>query len=298
MQKRPAKYFTKIANPTNAKRPFYPAKTARAPKPFVKVAFNQNAYLSPKAIPQDRAKPADGAASEAAAKPEWPMRINKYLALKGLATRRSADDLIRKKSITVNGRIAIIGERVKQDDIVEVRGGAKPANYVYYSFNKPAGMPVSADKKSSNDIIQSIPLKGVFPVGSLDKSAAGLIILTNDRRIIDRLENPKYAHPKKYVITTKQPLRPNFKEKMEAGITIAGGPTIFPRVEIVDPVTFNVSMSGTAYTFGAILALFQNEIATITRSEILNIRIGKLAPKSTKPISGEELAIFLKTLGL
>ncbi|MCX6715477.1 MAG: pseudouridine synthase [Candidatus Taylorbacteria bacterium] len=237
-------------------------------------------------------------ADSTADKPEYPMRINKYLALKGLATRRSADDLIRKKAVTVNGHIAVLGEKIKAEDAVEVRGGAKPANYVYYSFNKPAGMPVSADKKSGKDIIQSIPLKGVFHVGTLEKSAAGLVILTNDRRIIDRLENPKYAHPKKYLVTTRQPLRANFKEKMDAGITIAGGPTVFPRVEIVDPVTFTVSLAGNAYSLGNILALFQNEIATVLRTDVLNIRLGKLAPNSHKPISGEELAIFLKSLGL
>lgn len=226
------------------------------------------------------------------------MRINKYLALKGMATRRTADDLIRKKAVTVNGHIAVLGERVNATDAIEVRGGAKPANYVYYAFNKPAGMPVSADKKSGKDILQSIPLKGVFPVGSLDKSAAGLVILTNDRRIIDRLENPKYAHPKKYLVTTHENLRTNFKEKMDAGISIAGGPTVFPRVEIIDPATFTMSLAGSAYSIGNMLALFQNQIATMTRTEILNIRLGKLAPNSHKPISGEELAIFLKTLGL
>ncbi len=230
--------------------------------------------------------------------PMYSMRINKYLALKGLATRRSADDLIRKKAVTVNGRIAVLGERVNATDVVEVRGGDKPANFVYYAFNKPAGMPVAADKKSGKDIVQSISLKGVFPVGMLEKSASGLVILTNDRRIIDRLENPKYAHPKKYLVTARQPLRANFKDKMEAGITIAGGSTVFPRVEIIDPVTFTVSMAGNAYSIGQIMALFQNEVASVLRTEILNLRLGKLAPNSHKPISGEELAISLKTLGL
>ena len=218
------------------------------------------------------------------------MRINKYLALKGLATRRTADDLIRKKAVTVNGRVAVLGERVNETDAVEVRGGGagKPANYVYYSYNKPAKLPIA----------QSLPLKGVFPVGSLDKNASGLVILTNDRRIVDRLENPKYAHPKKYLVITRAPLRQNFKDKMEAGITISGGPTVTPRVEILGPDSFTASYPGNAYSIGQMLGLFQNETTSVTRTEILNIRLGKLAPRSTKPISGEELAIFLKTLGL
>ncbi len=226
------------------------------------------------------------------------MRINKYLALKGMATRRTADDLIRKKAVTVNGRIAVLGERVNADDAVEVRGGAKPANYVYYSYHKPAGMPVSADKKSGKDIVQSISLKGVFPVGTLEKTASGLVILTNDRRIIDRLENPKYKHPKKYLVTTKQPLRPNFQEKMAAGITIKGGPTVYPRVEILEPTIFTISLAENTYSIGAMMSLFQTDIESIARTGILNLNLGKLAPNSHKPISGEELNIFLKTLGL
>jgi len=226
------------------------------------------------------------------------MRINKYLALKGLATRRSADDLIRKKAVTVNGRVAVLGEKVNADDAVEVRGGAKPANYVYYAYHKPAGMPVSADKKNAKDILQSVQLKGVFPVGALDRDASGLIILTNDRRIIDRLENPKYAHPKRYVITTREPLRANFKDKMEAGISIGGRPTVTPIVKILDPDRFAISIAGNAYSLGSMLALFQNEVKDMVRTGILNIELNKLAPNSHRPISGEELSVFLKSLGL
>jgi len=231
-------------------------------------------------------------------KPEYPMRINRYLALKGYATRRSADDLIRKKIVTVNGHIAVLGEKINAEDIVEVRANKKVENYVYYAFNKPVGMPVSADKKSNKDIIHSIPLKGIFPVGTLEKSASGLVILTNDRRIIDRLENPKYEHPKKYLVTTRAPLRANFKEKMETGITIAGDPTVYPRVEIIDPNSCVISITKNNYSIGAMLALFQNAAETITRTDVLNVRLGKLAPNGYKPISGEELSIFLKSLGL
>ena len=227
----------------------------------------------------------------------FPMRINKYLALKGYATRRGADDLIAKKAVTLNGRFAVVGDKVNETDVVDVRKGKQPENYVYYACNKPAGMTVLDTRKGQKGFINSLPA-GVFPVGSLDKEASGLVIFTNDRRIIDRLENPNHAHPKEYMVESRVPFRANFKEKLEAGVTLEGGPAISCHVSLKAPNLAIVSIIDHKKRIRQIVSLFGAETTNLERTGILNVKLGKVSPNGYRKIEGEELAIFLKALGL
>src|SRR3990167_2146887 len=137
----------------------------------------------------------------------YPMRINKYLALKKISTRRGADELVKEKKVSINGKLAILGSQVNEKDVVEVKG-AKQKKYLYFAYNKPIGIETTS------------PREGLFPLGRLDKNSHGLLILTNDGRITDQLLNPKYFHEKEYVVKTSNKLRSNFKQKMEAGVNI------------------------------------------------------------------------------
>ncbi|MEI6397025.1 MAG: pseudouridine synthase [Candidatus Taylorbacteria bacterium] len=262
--------------------------------------------------PTNQAKSLDDSA------PLFPMRINKYLALKGYATRRGADELIARKIVTINGRLAVLGDKVSETDNVEVRknkgvagagahGGLYAPEYVYYACNKPRGVPVLDTRKGTkgfiNALLQTMPptKRGetpLFPVGSLDPEAEGLIIFTNDRRIIDRLENPKHAHVKQYHVETLQPLRANFKEKLEAGVSIDGSELISCRVMIQSPTSCYISIADPKNRIRQICALFGAEIANLKRTAILNIQLGKTESGSFRKIEGDELALFLKNLGL
>ncbi|HEY0979504.1 MAG TPA: S4 domain-containing protein, partial [Candidatus Paceibacterota bacterium] len=117
----------------------------------------------------------------------FPMRLNKYLAHKGLATRREADLLIEKRKVYVNGTLAQLGDKVQETDTVEVRGSARPKTYAYLAFNKPRGMDTHREATGAPNVLDALPadLKrlSLFPVGRLDKESRGLIILTNDGRI-------------------------------------------------------------------------------------------------------------------
>ncbi|MEI8249499.1 MAG: pseudouridine synthase, partial [Candidatus Taylorbacteria bacterium] len=148
----------------------------------------------------------------------FPMRINKYLAFKGYTTRRGADDMIAKRRLTINGRFAQLGDKVEETDAVEVKHHKKPEEYVYYAYNKPRGVSTDETRKGTKSIAQSISLRGVFAVGNLDTNADGLVILTNDKRIIDRLLGPHRQHDKEYIIRTITPLRSTFKERVEQGV--------------------------------------------------------------------------------
>ena len=228
---------------------------------------------------------------------EYPMRINKYLAWKGYSTRRDADKMIEKKQVTVNGRFAVLGDKVNETDAVEVRTSKKPQEFVYYAYHKPRGLTTEPNRKGSPSVTASIPLKGVFPVGGLDARAEGLIILTNDRRIIDRLLNPGHAHLKEYVIRTIGPLRANFKEKIEAGVTIRGE-TVHGSVKLLGDNLFILGITDSGKHIREMCSMFGAEVRSLSRTRIMDIELGKLPPGGYRAIEGAELEDFLHGLGL
>jgi len=214
-------------------------------------------------------------------KSTYPMRINKYLALKKISTRRGADELVKEKKVFINGKLAVLGSKVTEKDKVEVRG-AEEKKYVYYAYNKPIGIETSS------------PKEGLFPLGRLDKASHGLMILTNDGRITDQLLNPKYFHEKEYVVKTLNKLRSNFKQKMEAGVNIEGYITKPCKVQILNDFAFRVTLTeGKKHQIRRMCSNLFQEVADLKREIIMNIKLGKLGSNSLREIKGEELAIFL-----
>ena len=209
------------------------------------------------------------------------MRINKYLALKKISTRRGADLLIQDKKVFINKKLAVLGSQVNETDVVEVKD-AKPTAYKYFTYNKPIGIETNS------------PQECLFPLGRLDKASHGLMILTNDGRITDQLLNPKYSHEKEYVVRTKEKLRSNFKQKMEAGVNIEGYVTKPCKIKILSENTFKVIITeGKKHQIRRMCANLFQEVADLKRERIMNIKLGNLKPNTLKEIKSEELAIFL-----
>jgi 23S rRNA pseudouridine2604 synthase len=209
------------------------------------------------------------------------MRINKYLADKKISTRRGADELVIDKKVFINGKLAILGSKVSESDLVEVRG-AKPREYKYFAYNKPIGIETAS------------PQKGLFPLGRLDKNSHGLIILTNDGRITDNLLNPKYFHEKEYIVKTSNKLRSSFKQKMEAGVNIEGYVTKKCKVQIVNDFTFRITLTeGKKHQIRRMCANLFQEVADLKRERIMNIKLGNLKPNALREIKGAELSTFL-----
>lgn len=225
------------------------------------------------------------------------MRINKYLSWKGYCTRSGADDLIKKHAVTLNGRLAVLGDQVQSTDVVELRANRPQEAYVYYAYNKARGISTEPTTKGTS-ISQKIHLTNVFPVGGLDTNSEGLVILTNDRRIVNRLLNPAHSHMKEYVVRTVNPLKPNFKEKMEAGVTLGATAPIQCKINLMRENQFAIRVAETDTRVRQMTSLFFAEVESIVRTEILNIRLEKLPPNSYRKIEGDELKTFLKGLGL
>ena len=213
----------------------------------------------------------------------YPMRINKYLAWKKISTRRGADDLVEKKKVFINGKLAVLGSKVNEKDLVEVKG-AKQKEYLYFAYNKPIGVETSS------------PRKDLFPLGRLDKNSHGLLILTNDGRITDQLLNPKYFHEKEYIVKTSNKLRSSFKQKIEFGVNIEGYITKKCKVAIVNNFTFRIILTeGKKHQIRRMCSALFQEVSDLKRERIMNIKLGNLKPNAFREIKGEELVVFLNS---
>jgi 23S rRNA pseudouridine2604 synthase len=229
---------------------------------------------------------------------EYPMRINKYLAHKGIATRRAADELIARKKVLINGRTAVLGDKVAETDQVELAGSLPTSRNLYYAYHKPVGVITHSPQLGEKDIKGSVPLD-VFPIGRLDKDSSGLIILTNDGRVTDRLLHPKYDHDKEYRVHTRDNLREGFKKAMEGGVDIEGYMTEPCTVRKTGPKSFNITLTeGKKHQIRRMVVALHNQVESLERVRVLNIRLDDLKPGAWRPIQGEELALFLKQLGL
>ena len=160
-------------------------------------------------------------------------RINKYLSEVGFCSRRVADRLIEEGKVSINGEITEIGSKVKEGDQVEVEGQkiinpTKQKN-IYLAFNKPTGIVCTTDRRvEPNNIIDFIKYpKRIFPIGRLDKPSEGLIFLTNDGDIVNKILRSKNNHEKEYIVSVNRPINKDFIQSMSNG------------VEILDTITKN-----------------------------------------------------------
>lgn len=233
------------------------------------------------------------------------VRLNKRLAEEGVATRRNADELIARGIVYVNGEKAVIGMKVVPSDVVEVRPGKRQIakERLYVAYNKPRGVITHSPQQGEEEIVTSLPPefrgKDLFPVGRLDKDSYGLIILTNDGRVTDRLLNPSAAHEKEYTVRVKLPLRKNFKERMEAGVDIEGYMTKPAKVRVTGEHSFAITLTeGKKHQIRRMVVAMYNEVTDLQRTRVMNIRLGSLKPGQARAIEGEELETFLKSLSL
>lgn len=234
-------------------------------------------------------------------KKEFPMRINRYLALENICSRREADVLIEQKKVTINGRVAVLGDKVLENDNVEVFLDGAEKELVYLAYNKPRGIithsPQYGEKSIEN--ITRFPQK-VYPVGRLDKDSHGLIILTNDGRVTGKLLEPVNFHEKEYVVKVDRDMTPSFLKHMAEGVELDDGYQTRPAiVEKIDEKTFSIILTeGKKRQIRRMCESLGRNVTDLKRIRILNIQLDDIKPGKHREITGEELKEFLKTIGL
>ena len=175
-------------------------------------------------------------------------RINKYLSEVGFCSRRAADKLIEEGKVTINGKVPEMGTKIHEGDEVRVDGkliSPPKEEFIYIAFNKPVGIVCTTDDRfEKNNIIDYINHpKRIFPIGRLDKPSEGLIFLTNDGDIVNKILRARNNHEKEYIVTVNKPINKEFVQRMSNGIPILETVTRKCKVRQTGPSTFSIILT-------------------------------------------------------
>lgn len=206
-------------------------------------------------------------------------RINKYLSEVGYCSRRAADKLLEEGRITINGKIPELGTKVSDEDEIFVDGKSirkTEEEFVYIAFNKPVGIVCTTDvKREKNNIIDYISHpKRIFPVGRLDKPSEGLILLTSDGDIVNKILRAKNNHEKEYLVRVDKPITEKFLEKMRNGVPILDTVTRKCEVEKIDTMNFRIVLTqGLNRQIRRMCEYLGYEVKKLRRIRIMNIKL-------------------------
>lgn len=223
------------------------------------------------------------------------VRLNKYLSESGICSRREADRLIEAGRVRVDGQAAQMGMKVipaKQ----EIRVGKKLINrkdpMVLLAFYKPVGIECTADKRTKNNIVDYInyPVR-IYPVGRLDKDSEGLILMTNNGDIVNKIMRAGNFHEKEYIVKVDRPVTEEFVKKMSDGVPILDTVTRKCKVRQIGKYTFRIVLTqGLNRQIRRMCETLGYHVVKLKRERIMNIELGDLKSGKWRPVTDEELA--------
>lgn len=222
-------------------------------------------------------------------------RINKYLSEIGFCSRREADKMLEHGRITVNGKIPELGTKVSDADEILVDGVSVrkvEEEHVYIALNKPVGIVCTTDTKRERDnIVEFVNHpKRIFPIGRLDKPSEGLILLTSDGDIVNKILRARNNHGKEYIVRVDKPITPQFLHKMRNGIPILGTVTNKCEVEQIDTLSFRIILTqGLNRQIRRMCEYLGYEVKKLKRIRIMNIKLD-LPIGKWRDLTAQELA--------
>ena len=227
--------------------------------------------------------------------------INKYIAGTGYCSRRGADKLLDAGRVTLNGALARKGNRVAVGDVVLVDG--KPLTQkpepVYLALHKPPGVTCTTDRRDPTNIIDFVGYpERIFPIGRLDKPSTGLILLTNDGDIVNKILRVENEHDKEYIVTVQKAIDRAFVRAMSEGVPILDTVTRPCEVEKIGKQTFRIILTqGLNRQIRRMCEYLGYEVKTLKRIRIMNVRLGKLPVGEYRPLRPDELDVLLTLAG-
>lgn len=228
---------------------------------------------------------------------ETSVRINKYLSEVGFCSRRAADQLIEAGRVTINGKVPEMGTKITKGDEVRVDGKliTEPKHdHVYIAFNKPVGIVCTTDtSKEKNNIIDYInyPTR-IFPIGRLDKASEGLIMLTSDGDIVNKILRARNNHEKEYLVSVDKPINADFVKKMSAGVPILDTVTRKCFVEQTGKYSFRIILTqGLNRQIRRMCEYLGFEVTKLKRVRIMNIHLD-LPIGKWRHLTERELAVL------
>ncbi len=224
------------------------------------------------------------------------ININKFISSTGICSRREADRLIADGKVTINGVVAQLGNRVTDKDEVKVRGKSlreKPEAF-YIAFHKPKGIICTTDREIKGNIITYInhPQR-MFPIGRLDKDSEGLIFLTNDGDIVNKILRAGNNHEKEYLVRVDKPINEAFIQKMSGGVPVLDTITQKCFVEQVSRYVFRIILTqGLNRQIRRMCAYLDYEVLSLQRIRIMNVDLGNLQKGKWRDLTEKEISII------
>lgn len=235
---------------------------------------------------------------------DFPMRINKYLAHKGFATRKGADALVEAGTVYVNDKRAVIGQQIAATDRVEIRN-APTQSFRYVLYNKPRGIITHSPESHEVDIVTKIAkdhgITGLFPIGRLDKDSEGLMLLTDDGRMTERILSPDAEHEKEYEVTVDKKVTNSFLKQLSQGVRIERYLTKPAHAEATknDDRVFHITLTeGKKHQVRRMCAALGYQVQSLKRIRIMHLELKRLAPGQVYTLKKPEVYELYNSLGL
>ena len=234
---------------------------------------------------------------------EESIRLNKYLSDAGVCSRRAADKAIEEGKVMINGVPALMGQKVSPGDRVEYCGqvvsNADKRN-VLIAYNKPVGIVCTAEKREKNNIVDHINYpQRIYPIGRLDKDSNGLILLTNQGDLVNKIMRGVNAHEKEYIVTVDKDIDADFIRHMSEGVYLdeLEVTTRKCKVKKLGPRRFNIILTqGLNRQIRRMCQMLGYKVVTLKRVRIMNIELGDLKEDTYRDVTAQELATLKKNI--
>jgi 23S rRNA pseudouridine2604 synthase len=221
------------------------------------------------------------------------INLNKYISSSGICSRREAEKFINEGRVTLNGKPTRLGNRVAKKDVVKLDGRlVKPKNTtLYIALNKPVGIVSTTDDREPKNIIKHINYpERLFPIGRLDKPSEGLIFLTNDGDIVNKILRSGNNHEKEYFVSVNNSISEDFIEKMSNGIPILGTVTQKCKVDKVSDKIFKIILTqGLNRQIRRMCEYLGYEVTKLKRTRIMNVELGYLQAGDWRELTEDEM---------
>lgn len=223
--------------------------------------------------------------------------LNKYISASGFCSRREADTYIETGRVTINDEVAATGNRVYEGDVVEIDGEPlkKAAKTVYIAYNKPKGITSTTDPADKTNIVAAIrhPQR-IFPIGRLDKDSEGLIFLTNNGDIVNKILRAGNRHEKEYLVSVTPDPTPEFFRKMAAGVRlIPEGKTLPCKVVAAGKHSFKITLvQGFNRQIRRMSSTLGHKVTSLRRIRVMNVLLGDLPVGSWRYLTPEEITLI------
>ena len=233
-------------------------------------------------------------------------RLNKYISDSGYCSRREADKLIEAQKVRINGEIPELGTKVLTNDEVTVNGkiissvAENKSDRIYIAYHKPIGITCTTERYVKGNIIDAIQHRQrIFPIGRLDKPSEGLIFLTNDGDIVNKILRAENAHEKEYRVNVNKPLNPRFKARMEKGIPILGTTTKPCKLKIINDKQFDIILTqGLNRQIRRMCEYLGYEVTKLKRTRIMNVNLQGIKLGQWRELSVTEMSEINKAVSL